>query len=684
MIKLLQIKRKSQIGVIFMVLCALFMASCSISAGGSAISSASLTGPGAKPLPWLHVVVPTNGVPYLADPNNRRVILRGAAAVGLQDLSATPGGPALFPINPSAYQGSCPPASVYSPQPPLCEKQANISEYSQSVSPGSGNDFAQMRELGFNLVRLVLNWSQIEPSPGKYSDQYLARVSQVVSWAAQQGIYIILDMHQDQYSRYILPVAKNKAPSGCQPSGGSDGAPKWAIFTYGKPACAMFGQSALNPASSAAFYAFWNNHEVPGKKGESPGTGLQDHYIGALAFLANKFSDNSTVVGYELMNEPQPGTLSNPPLMNLYQSSTQQLYPFYRKAIEALTGVTDGMKECPKADPWQSRCAYPKLANVTRQSIFFEPIAYRNLIDFSPQISRPFSSYSNLVYAPHIYTHAFTADGFIGYTPQNSPYPPSYTFGYQTAESDAINMHAAVIVTEYGAGVNYDNSILAGETAAQDEMSTGSTVWAWKGISSDENNCWCVRWQYSAFSSSNPKAKVSNEDVLIPTRLKYLSRVYPRYIHGNLQAYGYDPNTGDFALLARSMSVSVGTDNDTIVYVPPTDSDKIAVGGSATLAKVVTNPDGSRLAYVSAKIGNYVVMVGNVLNDGWLNTVTQEAQNLPQPISEVQARQTLNQALQFALNSTDPSIKIKAGLANGLANLLLGSVSADPNLTHSG
>ena len=34
------------------------------------------------------------------------------------------GGPAIFPVTPSAYDGRCPKASALIPQPPLCEVQA--------------------------------------------------------------------------------------------------------------------------------------------------------------------------------------------------------------------------------------------------------------------------------------------------------------------------------------------------------------------------------------------------------------------------------------------------------------------------------------------------------------------------------------------------------------------------------
>jgi hypothetical protein len=142
------------------------------------------------------------------------------------------------------------------------------------------------------------------------------------------------------------------------------------------------------------------------------------------------------------------------------------------------------------------------LADVSHQQIFVEPMAYRNLLDFSPQVSKPFTQYPNLVWAPHIYTHTFTLDQFIGYSATDSPFPPSYTFGYQTAESEAQAMHAAVLTTEFGDSSSTDGTVLAGETAAQESTLTGGTVWAWKGLSAIKGTCWCVRWQHSTYQTT--------------------------------------------------------------------------------------------------------------------------------------------------------------------------------------
>ena len=123
-----------------------------------------------------------------------------------------------------------------------------------------------MRALGYNLVRLVLNWSQLEPNAGVYNTTYLDRIARVVRLGQQQGIYVILDMHQDQYSRYILPGTKD-LPSGCPSSGGSDGRPgNQAIFTDGKPAV-RFRSRCTEPGGGGGQSQFLAKPSVPAPLG---------------------------------------------------------------------------------------------------------------------------------------------------------------------------------------------------------------------------------------------------------------------------------------------------------------------------------------------------------------------------------------------------------------------------------
>jgi hypothetical protein len=122
------------------------------------------------------------------------------------------------------------------------------------------------------------------------------------------------------------------------------------------------------------------------------------------------------------MNEPQPGTQ-----IDQYTFSSDYLYPFYKRVIQAITGVRDDLPDCPKDAPIGFNCSYPNLGiNDKRHLFFVEPTAFRNLLDFSPQHSIPFTTYSNIVYSPHVYTHVFTIDSILHLN--ESVYPPSFEY----------------------------------------------------------------------------------------------------------------------------------------------------------------------------------------------------------------------------------------------------------------
>lgn len=123
--------------------------------------------------------------------------------------------------------------------------------------------------------------------------------------------------------------------------------------------------------------------------------------------------------------------------------STDHLFPLYRRFVQAITGVRDGVPDCPADNPVQKNCAYPDVGIQSKKLILFEPMALRNQLDFSLQISKPFTEYANTVFAPHVYTGSFT------FKTKTNFWPPSYSFALDTAYWEAGKMRSAVMVTEY-------------------------------------------------------------------------------------------------------------------------------------------------------------------------------------------------------------------------------------------
>jgi endoglycosylceramidase len=83
-----------------------------------------------------------------------------------------------------------------------------------TVQPLSEADFADMARLGFNVVRLGMSWSRLEPSPGTFDDGYLGQIRQAVGWASRHGLYTVLDMHQDAWSKFVASPPGVVCPPG--------------------------------------------------------------------------------------------------------------------------------------------------------------------------------------------------------------------------------------------------------------------------------------------------------------------------------------------------------------------------------------------------------------------------------------------------------------------------------------
>jgi endoglycosylceramidase len=174
--------------------------------------------------------------------------------------------------------------------------------------------WGKLRDWGFNMIRLTLFWEAIEPEQGCYNEKYLSKVKEMVDQATSMGLYILLDMHQDLFSRWLH----------------GDGAPSWAFPNDVDPnnndsfggqfwGLAYFESSAVK----ACFTNFFQSRT------------LRDHYRDAVVQVATLVKDNPYVLGYDIMNEPSNGNLSN--FLGDFENGF--LEPLYEETIIALRQV---------------------------------------------------------------------------------------------------------------------------------------------------------------------------------------------------------------------------------------------------------------------------------------------------------------------------------------------------------
>lgn len=198
-----------------------------------------------------------------------------------------------------------------------------VPPYTPAGGGFSDADAQFLQDHGVNAVRVGILWAGIEPKPGVFDEAYLQSIEQTVQTLADHHIVSLLDMHQDLYSDAI--------------NGAGDGAPAWAVDTGGK-ATPDFGfpwTYALSPGENHAWNSFWSNGTV------ADGIRLENNYAQMWEYVANYFKDNPNVLGYEIMNEPWPGSPWLSSLLGSHHFDGQLLTPFYNQVDSAIRAVDD-------------------------------------------------------------------------------------------------------------------------------------------------------------------------------------------------------------------------------------------------------------------------------------------------------------------------------------------------------
>lgn len=186
---------------------------------------------------------------------------------------------------------------------------------------------------GSNMVRYLIAWEGVHPSVDTIDYAYLDAVILQLKAAAARRMYILLDYHQDLFSRYLF----NK---GSWYTG--NGAPAWIISggSYPQESCGIcftWGQNLFtNEAVRRGFRNFWNNAPISVPNGTR---NMQTEYIWqigkVLSYIKNNLSSQEFdyVLGLDPFNEPADGGMEG---LSPAQWDNQKLWPFYYKVRQSL------------------------------------------------------------------------------------------------------------------------------------------------------------------------------------------------------------------------------------------------------------------------------------------------------------------------------------------------------------
>ena len=182
---------------------------------------------------------------------------------------------------------------------------------------------AFIASLGFNAIRLGVERYFVEPEPGQFDAGYVGQFSKTVKMLANHGILSLIDFHQDEFG-----------PEFCD-----NGFPEWMTVTDGLPStCEGFPYEYLeNEALNRAFDHLWQNDSDLGPHGSK----LQDDDAEILHYVASKLHNLPGILGYEVINEPWPGSkyptcISLPPFSGCPEFDTTLFSAYYDRMIPEL------------------------------------------------------------------------------------------------------------------------------------------------------------------------------------------------------------------------------------------------------------------------------------------------------------------------------------------------------------
>jgi endoglycosylceramidase len=415
------------------------------------------------------------------------------------------------------------------------------------IGPEGVQEFESFKKWGFNIIRLGIIWDGLEPEPGQYNEEYLKKIDAQIELAKANGLFVFLDMHQDLFSvKY------------------SDGAPEWATLDEGKEHItgAVWSDAYLiSPAVQTSWDNFWANKPV------ADGVGVQDRYAKAWQHVVKRYADNPTVIGVDIMNEPFAGTNAQmfmPVMFNAYAQvmsaetgqnmsveEVMMMWADTKGRYEALKNVADKerfskimdavyeLNSAFESGPLQA--FYQKVANAIRE-VSQEKILFFNHSYFCNSgvytALEPFKLVngekdSQVVYAAHGYDLLVDTDDLSNSSDER------LEMIFERINASGKRMNVPVLIGEWGA--------LGGESPGRLEL-------AHKNLRLFErflfNNTY---WAYHQGTENYSYFKYG------------VVRPYPYVIAGELEGYGYEPQSG---VLTCSWSEKADIEAPTRIYVP--------------------------------------------------------------------------------------------------------------------
>ena len=194
-----------------------------------------------------------------------------------------------------------------------------LDKFDYQYSLNTPHDLETMKRLGFNSVRLGVIWEAVEKAPGVYDDEYLDKVEQIINTLGENGIYTMVDAHQDVFSRqfcgegvpyfYVNEMGYDKK---CDASALTRILDFVGVCKTIEDFNFRFDENGLPLIEDCVTHNFQDYHFIAGfssayRNFYENSANIQDKFVEFWKKVVTRFKDNEYILGYDLWNEPAPG-----------------------------------------------------------------------------------------------------------------------------------------------------------------------------------------------------------------------------------------------------------------------------------------------------------------------------------------------------------------------------------------
>ena len=430
-----------------------------------------------------------------------------------------------------------------------------------------------LKNLGFNIIRLLISWKAIEPRPNSNLEEllpegrkYLEYMKVIIDELYARNLYVILDFHQDIANEVY----------------GGDGFPDWAIAideehekpkAPTKPDKKWQFKYMINKSLKETLKSFWENDLTnldEGLKNYPVRTHLEKTIGQTVKFFKslNGGLGHPAIIAVEPFNEPHPSTIPKKEfeakfLVDYYRNVNSEIEKFDKALFIFIEPRVDwimpadsgGMPVSYGASPLDVKSSFKM--DFIKNVMVDKKLVTKKLETYLPSDLISNSRFGNNgVLSFHYYDTMAVASSFVKIPESLYTYKIEFPVIFGQLSQAATERGLIPFITEFGAFQEAEQirEYLDLQYNQIEAFLLNATIWNYDLYNTEEGK---DNWNYENYSLLGPDRKPRNVDAV--------SRPYPMRSSAEPTLVFFDIDSKYAAIILKGKVV---TEEPTVIFIP--------------------------------------------------------------------------------------------------------------------